>query len=226
MKLAIIAEYDPGFEPHVQTDAAIAHSASALKLDVEFEWLSTADERIEDLTTFDALWFAPGSPYRDMNRTVNAIRYAREQKVPTFGTCGGFQHMVIEFARNIVGISDAQHAEYDPYASRLIVSQLACSLVGREMQISLKASSMTAIAYGTYSVCERYYCNFGVNPEFVDQLSSAGFVVVGTDSDNECRVMEIPQHPFFVGTLYVPQARSLPDRPHPLINAFLLAAQR
>lgn len=226
MQLAIIAEYDPGFEPHVQTDAAIAHSALALDLDVQFEWLSTSDKRVEDLTAFDALWFAPGSPYRDMNRTLDAIRYARTQNVPTLGTCGGFQHMVIEVARNVLGISDAQHAEYDPYASRLIVSQLACSLAGREMQISLKPNSMTANAYGTNTVCERYYCNFGVNPEFVDELSSAGFVVVGTDSDNECRVMELSQHPFFVGTLYVPQARSRPDQPHALVNAFLLAAIR
>ena len=226
MKLAIIAEYDSDFEPHAQTNAAIGHSASALDLDVEVEWLSTSDERVEDLRDFDALWFAPGSPYCDMNRTLDAIHYARTQDVPTLGTCGGFQHMVIEVARNILGISDAQHAEYDPYASRLIVSQLACSLAGREMQISLKSDSMTASAYGTLKVSERYYCNFGVNPEFVDQLSSAGFDVVGTDSDNECRVMEISQHPFFVGTLYVPQARSRPDQPHPLVNAFLLAAMR
>lgn len=224
MRLAIIAEYDSEFEPHVQTDAAIAHSASALKMDIQSEWLSTSDDRVTDLTPFDALWFAPGSPYLNLNRTLDAIRYAREHGVPTLGTCGGFQHMVIEFARNVVGIKDAQHAEYDPYASRLIVSRLACSLVGREMKISLKPDSNTARAYGEHSVSERYYCNFGVNPEFVDQLVAAGFAIAGTNGDGECRVMELPLHPFFVGTLYVPQARSRPDRPHPLINAFLNAA--
>ncbi len=226
MKLAVIGEYDSDFEPHVQTDGAIAHSASALNLEVQSEWLSTNDDRITDLADFDALWFAPGSPYHDLNRTLDAIRFAREQGVPALGTCGGFQHMVIEFARNVVGITDGQHAEYDPYASRLIVSRLTCSLVGREMSISLRPGSRTARAYGRNTVSERYYCNFGVNPEFVDQLASAGFVIAGTDSTGECRVMELPNHPFFVGTLYVPQARSRSDQSHPLINAFLVAAER
>ena len=226
MKLAIIAEYDPSFEPYVQTDAAIAHSASALSLHVQYEWISTADAHLTTLSVFDALWFAPGSPYRDLSRTLDAIRFAREQDVATLGTCGGYQHMVIEFARHVAGIRDAQHAEYDPYASRVIVSRLPCSLVGRELGISLTSGSRAAAAYGTISVTERYYCNFGVNPDYVSQISSAGFEVVGVDAEGACRVMELSHHRFFVGTLFVPQARSRPDRPHPLITAFLLAAER
>jgi CTP synthase (UTP-ammonia lyase) len=226
MKLAIIAEYDANFEPHVQTDAAIAHSAFALGMDVQHEWLSTSDDRMTNLTEYNALWFAPGSPYKDLNRTLNAIRFARENNVPTLGTCGGFQHMVIEFARNVASITDAQHAEYDPYSSRLIVSRLACSLVGREMEISLRPGSKTATAYGKVNATERYYCNFGVNPDFVDVISSSGFLVAGTDRDGDCRIMEIAHHRFYVGTLFVPQARSQPDQPHPLVNAFLLAAKR
>lgn len=226
MKLAIIAEYDPDFEPHVQTDAAIAHSASALGLDVQSEWISTADVSITSLSEFDGIWFAPGSPYRNLSRTLDAIRFAREHDVPTFGTCGGYQHMVIEFARNVVGIRDAQHEEYDPYASRLIVSRLDCSLVGHELGILLTPGSRTAAAYGAAQIIERYYCNFGVNPDYVNQISLAGFNLVGMDAEGECRVMELPQHRFFVGTLFVPQARSRPDHSHPLINAFLLAAAR
>lgn len=226
MKLAIIAEYDPNFEPHVQTDAAIAHATSALGLDVHSEWISTEDASITTLAAFNAIWLAPGSPYRDLSRTLEAIRFAREHDVPTLGTCGGYQHMVIEFARHVAGIPDAQHAEYDPYASRLIVSRLPCSLVGREMEISLTPGSRTAVAYGTSSVTERYYCNFGVNPDYVNEISNAGFAVVGTDADGECRVMELAQHRFFVGTLFVPQSRSRPDQPHPLITAFLRVAER
>ncbi len=226
MKLAIIAEYDPDFEPHAQTDAAIAHSASALGIDVQSEWISTVEAKITNLSEFDAMWFAPGSPYRSLSRTLHAIRFAREHDVATLGTCGGYQHMVIEFARNVLGLHDAQHAEYDPYASRVIVSRLPCSLVGREMEISLSPESKTAAAYGTTSVTERYYCNCGVNPNYVDQISNAGFEVVGVDAEGACRVMELAPHRFFVGTLFVPQARSRPDCPHPLINAFLLAAAR
>ena len=226
MKLAIVGEYDPSFEPHVQTDAAIAHSASAVNIDVQSEWISTADIHLTRLTDFDALWFAPGSPYRSLSRTLEAIRFAREREVPTLGTCGGYQHMAIEFARNVLGIRDAHHEEYDPYASRLIVSRLDCSLVGHEMGILLSPGSRTAAAYGAPLIVERYYCNFGVNPDYVKQISLAGFNLVGMDAEGECRVMELSQHRFFVGTLFVPQARSRPDHPHPLINAFLLAAER
>lgn len=224
MKLAIIGEYNPDFEPHVQTDAAIAHVASALGLDVQSEWISTADLQVPYLSAFRAIWFAPGSPYRDLNRTLGAIRFAREHNVAALGTCGGYQHMVIEFARNVMGIRDAQHAEYDPYASRVIVSRLTCSLVGREMVISLSPGSRTSAAYGTDAISERYYCNFGVNPDYVDQISNAGFEVVGVDVEGACRVMELSSHRFFVGTLFVPQARSRPDHAHPLISAFLSAA--
>lgn len=226
MKLAIIGEYDPTFEPHVQTDTAVTHSATELALDVQAEWLSTSDDRIEDLSEFDALWFAPGSPYRNLERTLEAIKFAREQGVPSLGTCGGFQHMVIEIARNLVGITDAQHAEYDPYASRIIVSKLSCSLVGRELKVMLESDSQAAAAYGTVEVIERYYCNFGVNPDFVSEIAEAGFRVVGRDAESECRVMELSRHPFFVGTLFVPQAGSQDGKPHPLINAFLSAAAR
>lgn len=226
MKLAIIGEYNPDFEPHVQTNAAIAHAASALGLDVQSVWMSTADLQIPHLSAFHAIWFAPGSPYRDLNRTLDAIRFARAHDVATLGTCGGYQHMVIEFARNVMGIRDAQHAEYDPYASRVIVSRLPCSLVGREMEISLSPESKTAAAYGTTSVTERYYCNFGVNRDYVQQISNAGFGVVGIDAEGACRVMELSSHRFFIGTLFVPQARSRPDHPHPLITAFLRAAAR
>jgi CTP synthase (UTP-ammonia lyase) len=224
MKLAVIAEYDPAFEPHRQTEAAITHTAAALDLHVEHQWLSTSDDRVTNLQHFDAVWVAPGSPYKHFLRTLAAIQFTREQNIPTLGTCGGFQHMVIEYARNVVGISDARHAEYDPYASRLIISRLACSLVGRELPLSLTPGSRTAAAYGTMSATERYYCNFGVNQEFVAPISNAGFSAVGIDDAGECRVMELASHRFFVGTLFVPQARSRPESPHPLINAFLLAA--
>ena len=93
------------------------------------------------------------------------------------------------------------------------------------MNIFLTVDSNTASAYGTCSVSERHYCNFGVNPEFVELLASTGFTVAGKDDDGECRVMEIPQHPFFIGTLFVPQARSTPAQPNPLITAFLNSAK-
>ncbi|HEX9343417.1 MAG TPA: CTP synthase [Actinomycetota bacterium] len=142
------------------------------------------------------------------------------------GTCGGFQHMLIEFARKVAGIPDADHAEYNPDASRLLIGALACSLVGQTMTVTLVEGSVAQRAYGTASTTERYYCRFGLNPAYLPALQHAGLVVSGTDQDGEVRIMELPGQRFFVATLFVPQTSSTPAAPHPLISAYLAAAQR
>lgn len=158
-----------------------------------------------------------------MDRTLWAIRCAREHLIPCFGTCGGFQHMVLEYARNVLGFKDAQHAEYDPYASHLFIARLECSLVGREMQLRFTNGSQMARIYGALSTTEHYYCNFGVAPEYIALLKSGAMQVTGSDSEGEVRIIELPGHPFFIGTQFVPQTRSSPQRSHPLVTAFLQA---
>jgi len=222
--IAILGEYTPASPPQAMTTVAIGHAQARLGVTVEAAWISTAaiDERLFE--RFDALWIAPGSPYKDLERTLWAIRLAREAGVPCFGTCGGFQHMVLEYARNVLGFRDAQHAEYDPYASRLFVTQLACSLVGREMPLMFAPGSRVASIYGARTATEEYYCNFGVNPEYVPLLGRGPLRITGADAEGEARVIELPGHPFFLGTLFVPQTRSTPERPHPLVSAFVEAA--
>jgi CTP synthase (UTP-ammonia lyase) len=130
-------------------------------------------------------------------------------------------NMVIEYARNVLGFRDAQHAEYDPYASNLFISQLACSLAGREMLLTFTPGSQIADIYGALSATEQYYCNVGVNPDRIGLLKSGPIKITGSDSEGEVRVIELPGHPFFIGTLFVPQTRSTPETPHPLVTAFL-----
>lgn len=221
--LIILGEYDPAFEPHVATDRAIAHSCRKNDLDLDYAWLSTQDISPTLWDNCHGLWVAPGSPYRDLDKTLEAIHYARGHNVPTLGTCGGFQHMVLEFAQNVLGFADARHAEYDPYASRLFISRLACSLTGRDMHLQFTPDSQVARIYGSTRATEQYYCDFGVNPEFVSLLKSRSLSIVGADAEGEVRVIEYPEHPFFIGTLYVPQARSTEAAPHPLVSAFLEA---
>ena len=217
----MLGEFSPVFAPHVATNAAIAHACALHGLKIDPAWVSTeaADDSLFD--EFDGVWIAPGSPYKNFAKTLAAIRRARENGVPCFGTCGGFQHMIVEYARNVLGFADAQHAEYDPTASRLFVSKLACSLAGREMDLRLVPDSAVAKIYGATCVREKYYCNFGVNPDCVDVLKSGPLKISGSDAEGEVRVIELPGHPFFVGTLFVPQARSTPENSHPLVTAFL-----
>lgn len=225
-RLAIIGEYNPNAETHRATDAAISHSSKAIQYPLAYDWIAT-DQIDDDMwRTHTGLLVAPGSPYRDFEKVLRAIRYARENGVPTLGTCGGFQHIIIEAARNIFGIKEAQHAEINPDASTPIIIKLACSLAGREMTLRLVPGSMVARIYGRTETKERYYCSFGVNPEFVEHLSSGPLRIVGSDAEGEIRVMELPNHPFFIGTLFVPQTLSTEEHPHPLFTAFLREVAR
>jgi CTP synthase (UTP-ammonia lyase) len=223
--IAIIGEYTPAFPPHSSISAAIEHSRSASGLDVDGIWISTEEIDKTLFEHFSGIWVAPGSPYKNMGQALWAIRYARENGVACFGTCGGFQHMIIEYARNVLGFRDAGHAEYDPYASNLFITQLACSLAGREMELTFSSGSRVAEIYGGISAVEQYYCNFGVNPDYVSLLNSGPLKITGSDSEGEIRVIELPGHPFFLGTLFVPQTSSTPEQPHPLVTAFVKAVQ-
>ncbi|WP_433518593.1 CTP synthase C-terminal region-related (seleno)protein [Nonomuraea sp. CA-143628] len=224
--VAVVGDFDPTFPTHAATNDALRHGSAELGIEIEIQWQATeALERdLSAVRAADALLCAPGSPYRSLTGAVAALRHGREQGVPTLGTCGGFQHMVIEYARHVLGFEDAQHGEYDPYASELFVSALTCSLAGKTMPVSLVEGSQAAELYGLTEVEEQYYCNFGLEPGHRRTLHDGGFRVTGVDEEQEARVLELPGHPFYVATLFVPQARSTPEQPHPLLTGLLRAA--
>ncbi len=146
--IVIIGDFDPNNRSHVATSDAIGHSSIALHLAVEPQWIGTeqvaAPGKLDQLPAFNGFWIAPASPYKSMEGALLAIRRAREERIPLLGTCGGFQHIVLEYARHVLEITDAQHEESEPNAPRLVISRLACSLVGRTMTIKLKAGSLAA----------------------------------------------------------------------------------
>ncbi len=224
LRIAILGEFMPTFKPHLATNASIQHSRDALGVAIEGDWVSTRDIGKPLFERYSGIWVAPGSPYKNLDLTLWAIQQARENGIPCFGTCAGFQHMILEYARNVLNFKDAQHAEYDPNASDLFVSRLACSLAGREMKLAFVEGSKVASIYDSLSATEEYYCNFGVNPDKVSLLTRSALRISGSDAEGELRVIELPDHPFFVGTLFVPQTRSTPSNPHPLVSAFLKAA--
>jgi CTP synthase (UTP-ammonia lyase) len=221
--IAILGEYQPTSETHLATDLAIADSSSQLTVEVEGIWVSTEDINTSLFDIYSGIWLAPGSPYNNMDNLLWAISYARENNVPCLGTCGGFQHMILEYARNVLGFKDAQSQENNPDGSHLFISQLACSLAGRAMKLAFTEGSQIAAIYSSLTSVEQYYCNFGVNPEYIPHLKSRWLKVTGTDCEGKVRVIELPNHPFFLGTLFVPQARSTYETPHPIVTAFLKA---
>ena len=225
--IAVIGDFDQGFEPHNAIAPSLKHVRTPrAQQPAKAEWISTIDcEGLADheLSVFDGFWIAPGSPYKSMLGALRVISYARTANVPLLGTCGGFQHVVLEYARNVMGFKDAGHAEYDPYASRLFISELSCSLAGQTMTVHILANTVAARAYGTDTASERYYCNFGLNLKYLDELQSSGIVVSGFDSEGEPRIIELPDARFFVATLFVPQTLSDKACPHPVIAAFAAA---
>jgi CTP synthase (UTP-ammonia lyase) len=220
--IGIIGDFNPSYSVHVCTNDGIQDAATALGARVEAAWLPT-DAR-HDYARYPGLLCAPGSPYKSFDGALAGIRYAREHGIPLLGTCGGFQHLVIEYARNVMGFSGASHAETDPDGPCLFVTPLSCSLVGKTMEVSIAAGSRAARVFGAERSMEAFYCNFGLNPIYQGALQSAGLNITGIDQNGEARIVELPDHPFFFGTLFVPQARSRPGTPHPLVAGLCRAA--
>lgn len=124
----------------------------------------------------------------------------------------------------MLGIQDAEHEETGPDASRLVISKLACSLVGVTQQVHITPGTLAHRAYGKEEVVEQFRCHYGLNPAYRDQISQGELRVAGVDPDGAVRVIELSAHRFFLATLFVPQLFSSPDMPHPLIVAYVKAA--
>lgn len=167
----------------------------------------------------------PGTPYRDDAAVDEAIGRALESGVPFLGTCGGFQYAVLPLARRLAGIADATHAEVVPEVDS-VVAPLACSLVGEEREVTCVPGTRLAAICGTAPFSGFHWCNYGVSERYVARLEAAGVVVSARAPDAGVEGIEVADHPFFVATLFQPQAGALQGAPvHPLIVAFLDAAR-
>lgn len=225
VSVAILGEHNREAETHRATDAALVHSALALDVALEPHWISSAEVDATILSDIDGILIAPGPPHTSVQRTLEAIRFGREKMVPTLGTCGGFQLIILELARHLLAMPDAAHAEYDPDSPTAVITPSVCSLRGQRLPIRIEPDSLAGTLYGTSSAEEMYYCSYGINPMFVESLQAAPLRISGEDDDGEIRIIELINHPFFLGTLFVPQALSLPDQPHPVITGFVQACR-
>ena len=210
-----------------------AHRAIPLALDlavasigncqVESIWLPTealAEDSEARVIGLDGLWCVPGSPYASMKGALESIRLARAKRVPFLGTCGGFQHAILEYARNVLGFSEADHAESNPGTTRPLISRLSCSLVEKEDRIFLQEGSSIRRIYGRSEISEAYRCNFGLNSAYQDSFEDH-LRFSGRDKAGEVRVVELDEHPFFIAALFQPERSALRGEVHPLIRAYL-----
>jgi CTP synthase (UTP-ammonia lyase) len=121
-------------------------------------------------------------------------------------------------------MGDAEHEESSPQASNLLISKLSCSLVGQRQEIKIQPGSLAHRIYRKGEVTEDFLCNYGLNPHYADQIGSEEFKISGRDREGEIRIVEMPGNRFFLATLFLPQFNSSPERPHPLLLAYLKAA--
>lgn len=227
VRIGLIGDYAPTVPAHRAIPVALRRGGEAAAVEVAYDWLPT-DELCGDggLAEFDGFWCVPGSPYRSTDGALLAIRYARERGRPFLGTCGGFQHAVLEFARNVVGWSDAEHAETTPDAARPVITPLTCALHEAAAGVRLHPGSRIAGAYGTSEASERYRCGYGINPELQSGLLAGPLHAVAEDVDGAVRAVELEGHPFFVATLFQPERAALEGRVPPLVGAFVEACVR
>jgi len=241
IRIGILGDFNPEFPSHHATSNSLQHAAHKLNLQVDSEWIPTpsltssgADKILE---SFDGLWASPGSPYKNFDGMLRGIEFARRRDWPFLGTCGGFQYALIEFARNVLGIADADSAENNSGSQNIVIYPVACAVPNRQgnaprlsgviPEIRLRPGSYLQSFYGKDKevVTEEFFCNFEVNPAFEWATMEAGFPVVARGSQGEIRAIESPAHRFFIATLFQPQLSSTETSPHPLILAFVQATE-
>jgi CTP synthase len=226
LRIALVGDYNPAVIAHQAIPLALDNAAEYVDVTVDYDWLPTPEVTSpEDLVGYDAIWCVPASPYQNEDGAFLAIRFARENQTPFLGTCGGFQHAIIEYARNVMGWKDAAHAETNN-DGRLVIAPLSCALVEKSDNIVLKPGSFIADAYGRERIEEGYHCNYGIAADFADQLSQSQLQATGWDQQGDIRAVELSGHPFFVATLFQHERNALKDKAAPLVEALLIAARR
>ena len=205
---------------HQELDALIPRLAE--ELGAELRWVGTdSGFAIEE---HDGFWLAPGSPYADENAVFDALLTARERGIPFLGSCGGLQYAVLEFTRNVLGRT-ATHAESDGEGPDNAIAALACSLYGEERLVTPVAGTRFA-GWCPEPFVGMHFCNYAPTAAAVAALQEVGVVVGATAPDAGPEVLEFPDHPFHVASMFQPHIGASAGEPiHPLVRAFVAACQ-
>lgn len=192
------------------------------------------DNAAEKLGDMDAVLVAPGFGERGLEGKIAAVRYARENRVPFFGICLGMQMCVVEFARNVVGLADAASSELNPDTTNPVIDlmedQKSTTIKGGTMrlgayQCKLEKGSLAERIYGTDLISERHRHRYEFNSDYLDVMEKAGMKATGRNPETGLvEIVEIPDHPFFIGVQFHPELMSTPEKPQPVFVAFVKAA--
>ena len=221
--VAIVGDYRSSVPAHQAIPIALDLAAIHHGVKINAHWVPTAQiQHAEiDLASYQGIWCVPASPYENTQGALDAIRFARERQIPFLGTCGGFQHALIEYAQNVLRMANTEHAETNPNAAQPLISPLSCSLVETEAEIILEPGSLLHKSYGRSRIHEGYHCSYGPNPEREKALFAGSLRVTARDAAGEVRGGELLGHRFFVGTLFQPERRALKGELPPIVREFV-----
>jgi len=224
VKIALIGDYDAGVTAHQAIPLALDIAARELAVEVEPVWIHSSEIELAALRRFDAIWCVPLSPYADGEAVIAAIEQARRDDRPFLGTCAGYQHAVLEFARHALGIESAESSEDNPDAATPIIDALSCGLIDVGAAIDIDPGSRLGEIYGCTRAEETYHCNFGVNAEYLTAFEGSALIFSCRDEEGQPRAFELDGHRFFIGTAYQPERWALKEKLHPLVAALVKTA--
>ncbi|MFA6424299.1 MAG: CTP synthase [Candidatus Magasanikbacteria bacterium] len=229
-------------DSYISVIQAIKHAAWSEGAEAELTWIDSESyekdpARLKELSSYDALIVPGGFGNRGIEGIIAAIRYARENKLPYLGLCYGMQLATVEFARNVLGLKDADTIEVNPKTKNPIIhinpmqaQNVSKNKYGGTMRLgaydcALKSGSKTAKLYDAKNVSERHRHRYEFNNEYREAIDKAGMKIVGVnEAQNLVEIVELVDHPFFVGTQFHPEFKSRPTQPHPLFVGLVKAA--
>ncbi len=238
-RIAVVGKYTDLHDAYKSVQEALIHGGIAHESQVQIEWLSSdlfTDQEAAGrlLAGFDGLLVPGGFGVRGIEGMIEAVRWARENQLPFFGICLGLQIAIIEFARNVCELPDPNSTEFEPECGTPVVNlmqtQREVSNLGGTMRLGaytarLRPGSKVAQAYGTTEISERHRHRWEVNNSYRDVLAEYGLRLSGQSPDGGLvELIELPDHPWFIGCQFHPELKSRPTRPHPLFAGFVGAA--
>jgi CTP synthase len=237
--IAVVGKYTELHDAYKSVQEALLHGGIPNDVGVDIRWISSdrfTDQAAaaEHLAGVDGLLVPGGFGVRGIDGMIEAVRWAREHRLPFFGICLGLQMAVIEFARNVCRMTDTNSTEFDPDCERPVIalmqSQREVTDLGGTMRLGayaarLREGSLAARAYGTTEISERHRHRWEVSNAYRDVLAENGLRLSGQSPDGSLvEIIELPEHPWFLGCQFHPELKSRPTRPHPLFASFIDAA--
>jgi len=240
--IGIVGKYVEYEDSYKSLKEALVHGALAYNLKLNVDWieaegLESKDQSVHaQLEAVDGILVPGGFGKRGIEGMLKGIRYARESKVPYFGICLGMQTACIEFARNVCGLEQANSSEFDPATPHRVIYKLrelrGVEELGGTMRLGawpckLEPGSLAHQAYGQGEISERHRHRYEFNREYESLLTAGGLRLSGATPDGTyVEIVEIPDHPFFLGCQFHPEFKSKPLEPHPLFKAFINASYK